>query len=50
MHLTSQQTAVILAALRYFQSGRRGPEIKEIATNGGEFPALTPDEIDELCE
>lgn len=42
----------MLAALRYWQREGRmsaGHEF-DIAENGGEFSALTNDEIDELCE
>ena len=46
----------VLAALRFFQQCRLGQAenqprwINEVATNGGEVPALNDERIDLLCE
>lgn len=49
--LSAREVATILAALRQYQRGTyHRLELEEIATNGGEFEALTADEIDELCQ
>lgn len=50
--LSDRELSTVLAALRYWQREGRmsaGHEF-DIAENGGEFSALTNDEIDELCE
>ncbi|HEY0418015.1 MAG TPA: hypothetical protein VGC80_00705 [Acetobacteraceae bacterium] len=49
--LQPQQIALILAGLRAFQkNGRADADIRTIAEDGGEFPALTDDQIDDLFE
>ena len=59
MRMTDRETATVLAALRYWQlqlpvepyGPRDVAEIAgEIAEDGGRFPMLTAEEIDELCE
>lgn len=53
MKIDNVQLATILAALRMCQhelAKGRMPYDDEIATNEGEFPALTSKEIDRLCE
>lgn len=46
------QQATILAALRFYQQSetRVCEAIEDIATNGGDFIAMTTEEIDHLCE
>lgn len=48
----SSESATVIAALRWYQeNGNKVPShIREIATDGGSFPALTSGEIDHLCE
>lgn len=52
--LSERETAIILAALRYWQRNvylsRVESDIREIATNGSKFDAMSDDEVDELCE
>jgi hypothetical protein len=48
--LNSRELATILAALRYWQRAPMLGALADIATNDGEYEALSPDEIDELCE
>lgn len=54
-----RKEAAILAGLRLLQAqtdgsinieGERAIAIDDIATNGGEFDALSADEIEDLCE
>ena len=54
-HLRPRELATILAALRYYQQViidqlPRSPSIFDVATNCGEFEALTDDDIDDLCD
>jgi hypothetical protein len=52
MTVSSRDLATILAALRFWQrtpSDYTQPE-NDIATDGGETPALSIEEIDALCE
>lgn len=52
MRLTKQETATVLAALRYWQREgliSSGHEI-DIATDGGTIEPMSKDDIDELCE
>lgn len=56
--LDSRELGTVLAALRYWQASVEAGEVSskadhrygDIAANGGDFKALTVDEIDELCE
>jgi len=54
VHITTRQTATILAALRNYQedmqSGVLSVPIELLATDGGDLQALTLEDIDELCE
>lgn len=56
IQLRPPEIHTLLAALRYYQqhgqgeSEKRSPAIDAIATNGGEVPALDPDDIERLCE
>lgn len=62
MELTQKDTARVLAGLRLLEDLRSEPPmvtltepeqhfgLKDIMTNGGEFPPPTPEEIDALCE
>jgi cytochrome c peroxidase len=54
--LSNQKIATIIAALRHYQqtglgiTNTRVPGLEGIATNEGEFDALSESEIDSLCE
>lgn len=52
--LDSPEIGTVLAALRLYQKCRAEgtiPEnIKEISTDGGQFPALTDEQIEELTD
>lgn len=54
--MTAEERDAVLAGLRLLQRGwetgriRSDDEFGEIATCGGEHDALTPGEIDDLCE
>ena len=50
--VSNREHATILAALRHWQRvpGEALMHEDDIATNGGELEALSPPEIDELCE
>lgn len=52
IQVDSQDLAAILCGLRIYQSrfDELKPDLLDIATNGGECQALTPDEVDDLCE
>lgn len=48
---TREETATILAALRYWQAAKAWPpQFVDIATDGESFDFLTQPEIDDLCE
>ena len=48
--LSPQEVAAILAGLRALQRYRNDPDVQQIATDNGEFPALDDDGIDRLFE
>jgi hypothetical protein len=52
--MTDRELATVLAALRYWQRNvivnRIDKDIADIATNVGQFDAMSDAEIDELCE
>lgn len=56
MHLTPEELATVLAALRYYQSQgfgnpqNRPLDIHEIATSGDQVVSLDDEAIDRLCE
>jgi hypothetical protein len=58
MNMPTRETGTILAALRRWQihlesrlaNSSETEELHSIATDGGSFRALAPEEIDELCE
>lgn len=50
VHLTREEIATMLAALRYWQNHRpSNPELHEIATDGGTLAPLDTHDIDDLC-
>ena len=52
--LNRRELALVLAALRHWQASRdesqHSAALLDIATDGGKFEALRPEEIDRLCE
>lgn len=50
MHLTEQETATVLAALRQRQRGDTTAEIEDIASDNGRLDPMDSEEIDALCE
>lgn len=56
MTLNKEQTATVLAALRFYQENGQGEPhnrsdaIHDIATDTGELTSLDADDIDALCE